>query len=119
MFCSYVDSEGRELVLADDFQNSIQFSTGGELIIARRGKKGISNRILGSREFLRYYRQKPRPTSANDVAIVSALAARFESRTSHIIYIYRNTYIISLLTQKRKRKIEGANCSYNLLSSQV
>lgn len=100
MFCSYVDSEGRELVLADDLQNSIQLSTGGEIIIARRGKKGVSTRILGSREFLRYYRQKPRPTSANDVAIVSALAARFESRTSHIIYIYiyiyRNTYIISL-----------------------
>lgn len=106
MFCSYVDSEGRELVLADDLQNSIQLSTGGEIIIARRGKKGVSTRILGSREFLRYYRQKPRPTSANDVAIVSALAARFESRTSHIyiyIYIQKHIYYLSL-TQKKKKK---------------
>lgn len=82
---SYVDSEGKQLVLADDLQNSVQLSTGGELIISSRGKKGVSTRILGSREFLRYYRQKPRPTSANDVAIVSALAARFESRASHVI----------------------------------
>lgn len=76
---SYVDSEGKQLVLADDLQNSVQLSTGGELIISSRGKKGVSTRILGSREFLRYYRQKPRPTSANDVAIVSALAARYRS----------------------------------------
>lgn len=104
MFCSYVDSEGRELVLADDLQNSIQLSTGGEIIIARRGKKGVSTRILGSREFLRYYRQKPRPTSANDVAIVSALAARFESRTSHIIYIYTETHILSLFNSKKEKE---------------
>jgi len=36
-----------------------------------------STRTLGSREYLRYYRQKPRPSPADNIAITAELAARF------------------------------------------
>jgi hypothetical protein len=36
-----------------------------------------STRTLGSREYLRYYRQKPRPSAANNIAVTAELAARF------------------------------------------
>ncbi|GJQ91016.1 zinc finger protein [Tanacetum coccineum] len=58
-FCkySYVDRNGKLLVTADATDD------------------GISTKVIGSREYLRYYRQKPRPSS-NGVAITAVLAAR-------------------------------------------
>lgn len=77
---SYIDTDGKQLVVADDTQNRIEFGTGGsELIITQNSKEGSSTRVLGSREFLRYYRQKPRPMPANDIALSAALASRFGS----------------------------------------
>ncbi|XP_027080976.2 cytoplasmic 60S subunit biogenesis factor REI1 homolog 2-like isoform X2 [Coffea arabica] len=77
---SYTDADGKQLVVADDSQNRIEFGSGGsELIITRSNKGGMSTRVLGSREFLRYYRQKPRPMPATDVAITAALASRYRS----------------------------------------
>lgn len=77
---SYVDAEGKQLVTADDMSNTVELGSGGsELIITRVTADGISARALGSREYLRYYRQKPRPSPANAVAITAALASRYRS----------------------------------------
>lgn len=35
--------------------------------------------MLGSREFLRYYRQRPRPTVERDTALSRALVSRYHS----------------------------------------
>lgn len=76
--CSFVDESGKQLISSDDTGNSVELGSGGsELIITRRNNDGRSVRTLGSREFLRYYRQKLRPTRTNDVAISAALAARY------------------------------------------
>ncbi|XP_016439792.1 cytoplasmic 60S subunit biogenesis factor REI1 homolog 2 [Nicotiana tabacum] len=75
---SYVDANGQQLVLSDDVDNSVELGSGGsELIITTRTDDGASVKALGSREFLRYYRQKPRPTRANDIALSAALASRY------------------------------------------
>lgn len=75
---SFVDERGKQLISSDDTGNSVELGSGGsELIITRRNNDGRSVRTLGSREFLRYYRQKLRPTRTNDVAISAALAARY------------------------------------------
>lgn len=59
-------------------ENTVELGIGGaELIITRRSDEGISTKSLGSREYLRYYRQKPRPSPLNNVAITAALASRF------------------------------------------
>lgn len=57
--------------------NTVELGSGGsELIITRRSDDGILTRMLGSREYLRYYRQKPRPAPTNGYAITAALASR-------------------------------------------
>ncbi|XP_009800477.1 cytoplasmic 60S subunit biogenesis factor REI1 homolog 2 [Nicotiana tabacum] len=77
---SYVDESGKQLILSDDTGNSVELGSGGsELIITTRNDDGRSVKTLGSREFLRYYRQKLRPTRINDVAVSAALAARYRS----------------------------------------
>ncbi|KAK4435679.1 Cytoplasmic 60S subunit biogenesis factor REI11 [Sesamum alatum] len=76
---SYVDAHGNQLVAVDDMQKAVELGSGGsELIITRQNNGSTLTKMLGSREFLRYYRQKPRPTPANN-AITAALAARYKS----------------------------------------
>ena len=55
--------------------NNVELGGGSELIITRRTDKGTSTKIFGSREYQRYYRQKPHPSPANNVAIAVALAS--------------------------------------------
>ncbi|CAL0323112.1 unnamed protein product [Lupinus luteus] len=77
---SYVDEQGKQLVASGDLANNVELgSAGSELIITRRSDDRVSTRTLGSREFLRYYRQKPRPSPTNNVAITAALASRYRS----------------------------------------
>lgn len=75
---SYVDGDGKQLVAADDQANTVELGSGGsELVITRKEDTGTYIRTLGSREYLRYYRQKPRPSPIRDVALAAALASRF------------------------------------------
>lgn len=77
---SYIDKDGKQLVAANDMSNTVELGSGGsELIITRRSDDGILTRMLGSREYLRYYRQKPRPAPTNGYAITAALASRYRS----------------------------------------
>jgi pre-60S factor REI1 len=70
--------EGKELVAADDKDNIELGSGGAELVITNKSEKGTRVRTLGSREFIRYYRQKPRPSVATDRALALSLASRSE-----------------------------------------
>lgn len=65
------------MVLSDDAANVELGSAGAELVITHKNEDGTLVRTLGSREFLRYYRQKPRPTPSRDTALAAALASRF------------------------------------------
>lgn len=77
---SYVDVEGKQLVAADDVDNSIELGGGGsELVITNKSEKGTRVTTLGSREFIRYYRQKPRPSVAADRALALSLASSYKS----------------------------------------
>eukprot|EP00253_Pinus_taeda_P015365 PITA_15365 len=59
-------------------QKEVEFELGlggTELVIKRKSEDGTtseSNKILGSRQFLRYYHQKPRPTADRDHVISAA-----------------------------------------------
>lgn len=77
---SYADTNGKQLVEANDMSNTVDLGSGGsELIITQRTDGRISTKMLGSREYLRYYRQKPRPSPTNGIAITAALASRYRS----------------------------------------
>nr|XP_043639838.1 cytoplasmic 60S subunit biogenesis factor REI1 homolog 1-like [Erigeron canadensis] len=92
---SYVDGNGKQqLVTSDGISNSVTLGCGGsELVITRESDDhhGVSTKALGSREYLRYYRQKPRP-SPKSVPVTSLQAAKYRS--------------ISLSTVQLKEKIE-------------
>ena len=77
--CSYVDEDGKLLAaLSDTINTTVKLGSGdSELIITTRSGNKVSSKTLGSREYLRYYHQKPRPSPANDMAITAALAARY------------------------------------------
>jgi pre-60S factor REI1 len=67
------------LIAADDANNNFELGSGGsELVITNKNEKGTRVRTLGSREFIRYYRQKPRPSVATDRALALSLASRYE-----------------------------------------
>lgn len=72
-----MDVDEKQLVASGDMDNVELGCGGSELVITRRTDNGISTKTLGSREYLRYYRQKPRPTPMNTSAITAALASRF------------------------------------------
>ncbi|XP_044471161.1 cytoplasmic 60S subunit biogenesis factor REI1 homolog 1-like [Mangifera indica] len=76
---SYMDEDGKQLVSSSDMDNTVELGGGSELIISRRTDNGVVTKTFGSREYLRYYRQKPRPTPANNMAITAALASRYRS----------------------------------------
>lgn len=76
MYASYVDANGNQLVSSDGTDTGIELGSGGsELIITTVTDDIISTKAIGSREYLRYYRQKPRP-SGKDVPMTAVLAAR-------------------------------------------
>ncbi|KAJ6925069.1 hypothetical protein NC652_018115 [Populus alba x Populus x berolinensis] len=65
------------LFASGDMANTAELGSGGsELIITTKSGSKVSSKTLGSREYLRYYRQKPRPSHANHIAIAAALASR-------------------------------------------
>ncbi|KAF4353535.1 hypothetical protein CsatB_008625 [Cannabis sativa] len=74
---SYVDEDGKQMVVSGH-TNAVELA-GPELLITRRSNNGVSTKTLGSRDFLRYYRQKPRPSPIHDKAISAALASRYKS----------------------------------------
>jgi pre-60S factor REI1 len=71
--------EGKQLIPAGDNNSNIELGSGGsELVITNKGEKGTRVRALGSREFICYYRQKPRPSVPTDRALALSLASRSE-----------------------------------------
>lgn len=55
----------------------LSLSAGGaELVIKRSSEKAHQVKAVGCREFLRYYKQKPRPSDLNHGVLVNALASR-------------------------------------------
>ena len=70
-----MDANGKQLVSGDGTSNTIELGSGGaELIITTRTDDIISNKEIGSREYLRYYRQRPSP-SATRVPMKALLVA--------------------------------------------
>lgn len=110
-----MDETGKQLISSDDTGNSVELGSGGaELIITRRTDDGRAVRTLGSREFLRYYRQKPRPTRTNDVAISASLAARYVFdlfKSIHFVTFISNHYLSKQPFPFQVPKHGSSNCA--------
>lgn len=115
---SYVDGDGKQLVASSDMDNTVELGIGGaELIITRRSEKGISTKSIGSREYLRYYRQKPCPSPMNNAAITAALASRsaLDPITSAILSVQKHNAFSSAAKSKRN-EIIWCLCNCMLIS---
>ncbi|KAF7817188.1 cytoplasmic 60S subunit biogenesis factor REI1-like protein 1 [Senna tora] len=104
---SYLDEQGKQLVALGDAVNNIELGSGGsELVITRKSNEGISTRTLGSREFLRYYRQKPRPSPANNMAVTAALASRYRSMGLATVQSRQHLVRMKVLKQMNRSGVE-------------
>ncbi|CAI9094824.1 OLC1v1030624C1 [Oldenlandia corymbosa var. corymbosa] len=117
---SYTDADGAQLVVVDDSQNRIEFGTGGsELILTRTNEGGSSKRVLGSREFLRYYRQKPRPMPTNDTSLGAALASRYKSMGLATVQSKEHMVRLKVLKAMNKSGVEDMRSKIGMKSNVI
>ncbi|CAN7017892.1 hypothetical protein Bca4012_033120 [Brassica carinata] len=75
---SYANEGENQMVVSGETANTVELFGGSELVITKRGENNkVTSRTLGSREFMRYYKQKPPPSSQKH--IVNSLANRYKS----------------------------------------
>ncbi|KAK6911342.1 ZN622/Rei1/Reh1, zinc finger C2H2-type [Dillenia turbinata] len=104
---SYVDTDGNQLVLANDMSNTVELGSGGsELIITRTTTDGLSTKTIGSREFLRYYCQKPRP-SPTDLAVTAALKSRYRSMGLATVQSREQMVRMKIMKQMNRSGVEA------------
>ncbi|KAL3613845.1 hypothetical protein CASFOL_041919 [Castilleja foliolosa] len=116
---SYEDMDGKQLVTADDMQNAVQLGSGGsELIITKQNNGLKSTKMLGSREYLRYYRQKPRPTAANS-ALTAALAIRYKSMGLMTVQSRENFVRLKVMKAMNKSGVEAMRSKMGMKSNVI
>ncbi|KAL4603256.1 hypothetical protein ACB092_10G111700 [Castanea dentata] len=117
---SYVDEEGKQLVAAGDMDNNVEFGSGGsELIITRRSDEGKSTKTLGSREYMRYYRQKPRPSPLNNMAITAALASRYRSMGLATVQSREQMVRMKVMKQMNRSGVEAMRSKIGMKSNVI
>ncbi|XP_051137106.1 cytoplasmic 60S subunit biogenesis factor REI1 homolog 1 isoform X2 [Andrographis paniculata] len=116
---SYVDAEGKQLVTVGDTQNTVELGSGGsELIITRTSDRSTVTKMLGSREFLKYYRQKPRPTPANG-AITAALASRYKSMGLATVQSKENVVRMKVMKAMNRSGVEAMRTKIGMKSNVI
>ncbi|KAL1210443.1 Cytoplasmic 60S subunit biogenesis factor REI1-like protein 1 [Cardamine amara subsp. amara] len=100
---SYVDEAGTQIVVSGETDNTVELVGGSELVITGRSENTTTSRTLGSREFMRYYRQKPRPTSQDSNHIVASLSSRYKSMGLRTVPSKEDTVKMKVLKEMNKR----------------
>lgn len=116
---SYVDEQGKQLVLSGDADNNIELSDGSELVITKMSGDKKSTRTLGSREYLRYYRQKPRPSAANNIAVTAELAARYRSMGLATVQSRQQIVRLKVLKQMNRSGVEHMRSKMGMKSNVI
>ncbi|KAI3694217.1 hypothetical protein L1987_77179 [Smallanthus sonchifolius] len=102
---SYVDGNGKQLVASGVSGDRIELGSGGSERVITRLTDGVSTKSFGSREYLRYYRQKPRP-SPNSIAITAVLAARYRSMGLSTVQSKENMVRMKVMKQMNRSGVE-------------
>lgn len=117
---SYLDADGKQLVAINDMANSVELGTGGsELIVTRRSDNGVVVRALGSREYLRYYRQKPRPSPARDIALAISLASRYRSMGLATVQSKEQVVRMKVLREMNRNGVEAMRSKIGMKSNVI
>lgn len=115
---SYMGEDGKQLVAAGDTGN-IELGSGAELIITTRDDSRVSSKTLGSREFLRYYRQKPRPSAENNGAITAALASRYRSMGLATVQSKEQRVKLKVLKEMNRSNLEAMRSKLGLKNNVI
>ncbi|PIM99869.1 C2H2-type Zn-finger protein [Handroanthus impetiginosus] len=116
---SYVDADGKQLVAVDDMQNAVELGRGGsELVITRRNDGATVTKMLGSREYLKYYRQKPRPSPSNS-AITAALASRYKSMGLATVQSREHAVRMKVIKAMNKSGVEAMRSKIGMKSNNI
>ncbi|KAJ7546315.1 hypothetical protein O6H91_08G035400 [Diphasiastrum complanatum] len=76
---SFGQADGSQVMAIDHLKAPIDFGTGGFELIVKGGSEDGIVKTIGTREFSRYYRQRPKPADLRDGILVNALVARYRS----------------------------------------
>ncbi|XP_071693733.1 cytoplasmic 60S subunit biogenesis factor REI1 homolog 1-like [Rutidosis leptorrhynchoides] len=116
---SYITDGGKQLVTTDDNSRSIKLGiVGSELIITRATDNGTSIKAIGSREYFRYYRQKPRP-SQNTVFTAAMLAARYRTISLSSVQSSEKMVNMKVLKKMNRSGAELMQCKLSMRSNNV
>ncbi|KAI4316227.1 hypothetical protein L6164_024226 [Bauhinia variegata] len=117
---SYIDEQGKQLIASGDMANIVELGSGGsELIITKKSDEGISTKTLGSREYLRYYRQKPRPSPLNNMAIAAALASRYRSMGLATVQSREHVVRLKVLKEMNRSGVETMRTKIGLKNNVI
>ncbi|PKA57584.1 hypothetical protein AXF42_Ash018559 [Apostasia shenzhenica] len=117
---SYMDEAGKQLVAVDDVVQNVELGSGGaELIITRSTENGMVVRALGSREFLRYYRQKPRPSRDSDIALAISLASRYRSMGLATVQSKEKIVRMKVLREMNRSGVEAMRSKIGMKSNVI
>ncbi|KAL9258823.1 Cytoplasmic 60S subunit biogenesis factor REI1 homolog 1-like protein [Drosera capensis] len=104
---SYMDEAGKQLIAVNAENETVVFGSGSELVVTRKTENGLSTKTFGSREYLRYYKQKPRPTPANEVAVAAALASRYKSMGLSTVQSREGMIRMKVMKQMNRSGVEA------------
>ncbi|XP_044463884.1 cytoplasmic 60S subunit biogenesis factor REI1 homolog 1-like [Mangifera indica] len=116
---SYISEDGKQLVSSNDMGNTVELGGGSELIITRRTDNGVTTKTFGSREYLHYYRQKPRPTPANNMAITAALASRYRSMGLATIQSREQMVRMKVMKEMNRSGVEAMRTKIGMKSNVI
>ena len=72
-----VGTSGKELIAADGAGGGVLAAAGFELVLDGSGDGG--GKVLGSREFSKYYKQRPRPVESRESVLVNTVLAKYRA----------------------------------------
>ncbi|KFK32629.1 hypothetical protein AALP_AA6G268300 [Arabis alpina] len=98
---SYVNEGDNQMVVSGESVNTVELFGGSELVITKRTENKVTSRTLGSREFMRYYKQKPPPSSQKH--IVNSLTSRYKSMGLATVHSKEEIVRMKVLREMNKR----------------
>ncbi|KAG6511044.1 hypothetical protein ZIOFF_029093 [Zingiber officinale] len=117
---SYADVDGDQLMSVENMENSVELGSGGaELIIKQKTETGVLVRTLGSREFLRYYRQKPRPSPTREIALALSLATRYRSMGLATVHSKESIVRMKVIREVNRRGVEAMRSKIGMRSNVI
>ncbi|EOA26377.1 hypothetical protein CARUB_v10023355mg [Capsella rubella] len=106
---SYVNGDENQMVVSGESANTIELYGGSELVITKRTDNKVTSRTLGSREFMRYYKQKPPPSSQKH--LVNSLTSRYKRMGLATVHSKESIVRMKVMREMNKR---GARSSVRL-----